>query len=256
MSRQEVNFYQEIFHPRFDPLALGTIGRFLLLLMVLTLGLVLFVQWRLSMDRGALRALEQERERITNRVTELSALYPLREPQPALAHEAERLDQEKNLKSRMLTMFQDGRVGSDKGFGGYFREMATTTQDGAWLTGIGIFEGGREILLEGAAARSKPESIPAVIQAIVRRPVFAAYRFTHLRILPGGEESQLLRFQTHTGSGRELDRFWEKKESKEPEIMEKTRKALEEDQERMKKMSRPLAIPLGDPPDSRKGAKP
>ncbi|MBF0165953.1 MAG: hypothetical protein HQM01_15865, partial [Magnetococcales bacterium] len=223
---------------------------------VLTLGVALFVQWHLARDRGALRELERERQRLTNRVTELSALYPLREPKPALAHELERLEQEKNLKSRMLTMFQDGRVGSDKGFVGYFREMATTSQGGAWLTGIGIYEGGREILLEGAASRNKPESIPAAIQAIVRRPVFAAYRFSHLHIQPVEEGSELLRFQARTGTDRELERFWEKKARKEPEIMEKARKAVEEDQERLKKMSKPLGLPLGEPPGARKGGTP
>ncbi|MEO5346634.1 MAG: hypothetical protein H7834_09685 [Magnetococcus sp. YQC-9] len=249
MSLQQVNFYQESFHPRFDPLALRTIGQLLLLLWLLVLGNFLFFEWQLSRERARIAELHKQKDQLTTRVTELSTLYPARPAKPELVSEIERLEQDKRLKSRMYVLLNEGSLGGgDKGFSRIFRELAAVRTEGAWVTGIGVFDNGRQLVLEGASENKSAERIPRVIQAVVQRPAFSGYAFNHFRIQPQKEGASLLTFQVKTGTDQELERFWEKKEHHEPDILRKSRTAIEQEQERLRKMSQPLSIPAPNPP--------
>ncbi|NGZ07656.1 MAG: hypothetical protein G8237_15035 [Magnetococcales bacterium] len=209
---QQVNFYHPIYHPRFDPLAARSMVGFAGALLGLVILVTAFMQWRLAGERAGLQKLRTQKEALATRVADLGVRYPVREARADLVQIRADLEREKGRKNSMLSLLNEGKIGNTAGFAGVLRELSLSRTEGAWLTGIGVFEGGHHLLIEGAAFQSEAERIPELWQAIMQRPLFAERTFGRLAILPVKERAELLQFQIKTDPERSLDRFWEKKE--------------------------------------------
>ncbi|MBF0272314.1 MAG: hypothetical protein HQL98_09660 [Magnetococcales bacterium] len=257
MSFQQVNFYQDLYRPRFDPLAARTLVRFTIGLagvLVLSAGML---QWYLSGERSGIKRLQLNKDTLTARVAELGAQYPVQSASESLTRTIGELENEKKRKSRMVALLGEGKIGNTTGFASLFRELAHSRTEGVWLTGIGVFEGGGQLLIEGAAHQNRSEQIPLWLQAFTRRAIFAGRTFGHLRIEPVKEHPEWLHFDLKTDPDKSLDRFWEEKkdEGKGPPVLQKAKKGMEEARDDMKKVN-PLKSPPGAQSDGNKGAKP
>ncbi|MBF0214813.1 MAG: hypothetical protein HQM00_14840 [Magnetococcales bacterium] len=238
MMPQRVNFYHEAFRPRFDFLAARSIVLFaagLLGLLVVVSGLM---QWRLSAERSAIATLQKNKEAATTRVAELSVRYPVRAPSEALNRTVTQLEREKSRKNRMLALLGKGEIGNVTGFASIFRELALAHTEGVWLTGIGVFEGGKHLLIEGSANRGGSERIPQWIQAITGRPLFQERNFGQLRVSQAEEGENLLKFRISTETDQEIERFWEA--SQEPKVLQKARQDIEESRKDMQRAGDPF----------------
>ncbi|MBF0342436.1 MAG: hypothetical protein HQL95_15935, partial [Magnetococcales bacterium] len=245
MTPQQVNFYHDMFRPRFDPLEAKTILLFILGTILLAILATGGMQWRLETDRTRLKSLQQNKDAAANRVAELSAIYPLKGASPELTRTSERLEREKMRKSRMLSLFNDGRIGEAKGFSPVFHELATARTDGVWLTGIGVFEAGNHLLIEGAAERATPDRIPLLLESITKRPVFKERHFSHLQIKQAEEKTGLLHFQLKTDPEKTLERFWEEKEQSGPPVVQQVNREIERSRGEMKKTRDAVKSPPG-----------
>ncbi|MEO5331525.1 MAG: PilN domain-containing protein [Magnetococcus sp. YQC-5] len=225
MILQQVNFYHDIYRPKFDPLEARSIILFTVGMLVLLLVVTGGMQWRLSVEKKSLKGLEKNRDAALERVTELSSRYPVREADPVLVREVKKLEQEKMRKNAMLSLLKAGRIGSSSGFSPMVRELAAARTKGVWLTGIGVFEGGGQLMIEGAAHTNESDRIPELLGAIANRPVFADRRFSHFRVVESETSPGMLQFHLKTGNV-DLERFWEEK--KDPDALKKPRIGEEE----------------------------
>lgn len=232
---QQVNFYHEIYHPKFDPLA----ARSIVLLAGILLGVLGLVtaimQWQQFKERTALKALQSGKETIAARVADLGTRHPVRNASEELTRTIADLEQEKSRKNSMLALLTEGKIGNSTGFALLFRELALARTEGAWLTGIGVFEGGQHLLIEGEGFQSASERIPALLQSITQRPLFKERTFGRLSIVPVKDRADHLHFQIKTDPERSLVRFWEQKEGDpEPAVLQKANQAIQAPRKEMK----------------------
>ncbi|MBF0181177.1 MAG: hypothetical protein HQM03_14235 [Magnetococcales bacterium] len=237
MNAQRVNFYQEIYRPRFDPLAARTIlmgaGAMLILLLIVT-GIL---RWRLAVERNAVLALENEKNRLVTRVTDLSTRHPARPPSQELASQIERMEKEKHRKNRMLAVLNKTGIGNAKRVTPLLLAMAAAGTKGVWLTGIGVFERqGRQLVIEGMAQNANPERIPQMVQDLARNEVLAGIPFRHFQVMEEEGRPGTLRFSLKSAD-LELDRPWEEKKDgdKSPAVLQKARQGAEEARADMQK---------------------
>lgn len=232
MKPQLVNFYHDLYRPKFDPLAARTI----LLSAGGLLGILLLISfithWQLGTSKAILTELQNNKNAAVEQVTQLGNLYPIREAAQELLRATEALEKEKLRKNRMLAVLNDGKIGTTAGFAPILRELASARTEGVWLTGIGVFKGGEQLLLEGEAKNTEPDRIPAIMQAITQRQIFSKRTFNRFNITKNEEKPDILQFHLATGE-MELDRFWETE--KEPGVLRKVKKNVEEARAEMKK---------------------
>ncbi|MBF0627331.1 MAG: hypothetical protein HQL91_03830 [Magnetococcales bacterium] len=263
MIPQQVNFYHDIYRPRFDPLAPRTMVQIALGLLGLLLCSAGVLNWQLSSERSQLQRLRTNKDAATARVEELGTRYPARAATQALSQNIASLEREKSRKSSMMALLDEGKINKTSGFAQIFRELAIARTEGVWLTGIGVFDAGQHLLIEGSANPAGADRIAGLIQAITQRPLFAGKTFGHLRMQSVKDQkdqkdqkdhSELLHFQLKSDPERSLERFWEKKEEeKEPAVVQKANKAIRESRKEMQKAGDPLQM---NPPKDNKAAKP
>ncbi|MBF0296279.1 MAG: hypothetical protein HQL96_13910 [Magnetococcales bacterium] len=237
MRAQQVNFYQEVYRPRFDPLAARTIlmaaGAMLILLLLVT-GIL---RWRLAVERNAVLSLEKEKNLLVNRVTDLSTRYPVRPPSQELASQIERMEKEKQRKNRMLAVLNKTAIGNAKGVTPLLLALAGAGTQGVWLTGIGIFEQqGRQLVLEGMARNANPERIPQMVQELTKNEFLAGIPFRHFQVMEEEGLPGTLRFSLKSAN-LELERPWEEQQKgdKSPAVLQKAKQGMEDARSDMQK---------------------
>lgn len=156
--------------------------------MVVLLGLYgALLRW----DSGQL-AIEAKRvgEELTARQEELSRLnHEIASRKVSSETQAALRRAEATLRGRERVgeAMASGALGSPEGFSEFLIAFARQTQEGLWMVGLQMAEGGRDITLEGRTLNS--DRLPAYIRGLNGEPILRGRSFAALNVqLVGGEE--------------------------------------------------------------------
>ncbi len=83
-------------------------------------------------------------------------------------------------RERVREALGSGTLGSSEGFSEFLRAFARQTQDGLWMVGLQMAEGGRNITLEGRTLN--PDQIPGYIRALNGEPTLRGRTFEALNL--------------------------------------------------------------------------
>ena len=146
-------------------------------------GVVRWQNQQLSEASGRLGAeLGQMQEELTRLNQELAQRKVSSETEAALGRaEAALLGRE-----RVRAALESGALGSSEGFAEFLRAFARQTQDGLWMVGLQMAEGGRNIALEGRTVN--PDQIPGYIRGLNGEPTLRGRSFEALNVQWVGEE--------------------------------------------------------------------
>jgi len=89
-------------------------------------------------------------------------------------------------RERVRDALESGALGSPEGFAEFLRAFARQAQDGLWMVGLQMAEGGRNIMLEGRTLN--PEQIPAYIRGLNSEPTLRGRSFEALNVHLVGDD--------------------------------------------------------------------
>lgn len=89
-------------------------------------------------------------------------------------------------RERVREAFSSGALGSPEGFSEFLRAFARQAQDGLWMVGLQMAEGGRNITLEGRTVT--PDQIPGYIRALNNEPTLRGRSFEALNVQLVGDD--------------------------------------------------------------------
>jgi hypothetical protein len=89
-------------------------------------------------------------------------------------------------RERVREALESGALGSADGFAAFLRAFARQTQDGLWMVGLEMAEGGRSITLAGRTL--SPDQIPGYIRGLTSEPTLRGRSFEALNVQLVGEE--------------------------------------------------------------------
>ncbi len=89
-------------------------------------------------------------------------------------------------RERVRSALESGALGSSEGFAEFMRAFARQTQDGLWMVGLQMAEGGRNITLEGRTV--SPDQIPGYIRGLNSEPTLRGRSFEALNVQLVGDD--------------------------------------------------------------------
>ena len=89
-------------------------------------------------------------------------------------------------RERVREALSSGALGSPEGFSEFLRAFARQAQDGLWMVGLQMAEGGRNITLEGRTVTA--DQIPGYIRALNSEPTLRGRSFEALNVQLVGDE--------------------------------------------------------------------
>lgn len=89
-------------------------------------------------------------------------------------------------RQRVREALESGALGSAEGFAEFLRAFARQTQEGLWMTGLQMAEGGRNITLQGRTLN--PDQIPGYIRGLNGEPTLRGRSFEAMSVRLVGEE--------------------------------------------------------------------
>ena len=90
-------------------------------------------------------------------------------------------------RERLRDALQSGALGSPEGFSEFLRAFARQAQDGLWMVGLQMAEGGLNITLEGRTVN--PDQIPGYIRGLNSEPTLRGRSFEALNVQLVGDET-------------------------------------------------------------------
>jgi len=201
--QQQINLYQEAFHPLkqkgFEPLFWVPIGFVLVLLLLST-----YEVWKNASLEAELGKATTDYEQLQGEMDQLQLAMKQRGKDPLLIKKMRHMERELRRKKKALALLSgDEASANKKGLSDYLVALARTDPDELWLENIRIESGGLDIELQGKTL--KPEEIPIYLQNLGRYPVYQDKPF-HSFVLARDEEVKgLNHFLLSTHSDAELD---------------------------------------------------
>lgn len=190
---QEINLYQEQFHPVREPLD----GRAILLAglaAVVLMGMgVLYYQEKLKTLRQEIARLTAEEGRLAAEVAELNRQFPPPVKDEELEAQVARLAREQERKKGVVNLLKGEQVGNPRGFSHLLRAMGRGKVEGVWLTSFGFRKGGEELMLEGLT--TSPARLPGLMNALSGQEPFQGKRFRYFQMSPDEKREGVIRFQ-------------------------------------------------------------
>ncbi len=83
-------------------------------------------------------------------------------------------------RERVRAALDSGALGSSEGFAEFMKAFARQTQDGLWMVGLQMSEGGRNITLAGRTVT--PDQIPGYIRGLNNEPTLRGRTFEALNV--------------------------------------------------------------------------
>lgn len=91
-------------------------------------------------------------------------------------------------RERVREALSSGALGSPEGFSEFLRAFARQAQDGLWMVGLQMAEGGRNITLEGRTVN--PDQIPGYIRGLNGEPTLRGRSFEAMSVRLVGEDDK------------------------------------------------------------------
>ena len=126
------------------------------------------------------------------RVEQLKAQLDVRDVDPALLAEVQRLEEQVKARQDLLEALDVQRIGNVEGFSHYLTGLARRHIDGLWLTQINFSDGGKRIGLQGQTGQ--PGAVPSYIKALGEEAVFAGVEFNLFDMESDGQRAGILNF--------------------------------------------------------------
>lgn len=103
-------------------------------------------------------------------------------------------------RERVQEALGSGALGSPEGFSEFLRAFARQTQDGLWMVGLQMAEGGRNITLEGRTLN--PDQIPGYIRGLNSEPTLRGRPFQALNVQLVGEDKPAMQAPVAVNAGQ------------------------------------------------------
>lgn len=139
-----------------------------------------FGQWQVHRLDKSVEQLGMRRDAAVRDLADVSQRFPVRQASPLLQAELERVNAALANGHTLATELARMRLGANRGFAAYLEAFARRRVDGLWFTGFRIFNGGRDLELEGSAL--KPELVTELLQRLAAEETFRGVRFRTLRL--------------------------------------------------------------------------
>ncbi len=165
---QQINLFNPLFLKQKKHFSAITIAQALGVLLVGALGFYAYAYWQVDGLEKQARDGARQQQLQQERLTRLTAQVGAGKQDPA---EQELRDLQASIASRQALIASMGSAapGAQSGYAEYMRAIARQIQNGLWLTGFHIGEGGGEFLLSGRSLQA--ELVPAYIRRLGSEPV-------------------------------------------------------------------------------------
>jgi hypothetical protein len=194
--KQQINLYQPIFRqPRkvFSAVALLQVAA------VFALGLLIVYGYGRAKVRALdaqVATLQGQRTAAAKRLATVKAQFPEKKPDPLVAAELKRLQQELGYTQKIATALSTGAFGNTSGLSPFLAGLARQHVEGTWFSRVAIANGGEAIGVRGYALA--PELLPAYVRRLAAEQVFAGKSFSHLELVKSAPEGKVLEFELRT----------------------------------------------------------
>ncbi len=189
---QHINLYRPPPKKPFE--ILGVSG---MLLMVGLISVLLMILWAIKWQalwhyKASFLELQANQNRLSQEMSRLTQNLPKKEPDPALAADIQRLEQDLSYLPTLKARLEGQDIGNPEGFGSFLRALAQQTPEGLWLTHFQILQGGRQFTFKGNALAA--DRVPTFVQALGQAPAFANLEFDHMSLTRPTDGSHWVEF--------------------------------------------------------------
>ncbi|MBF0625269.1 MAG: hypothetical protein HQL82_10750 [Magnetococcales bacterium] len=176
--RQQVDFYQESFRPKRDPLDAQRLAIYLMLLIFLFSMAIAAMGWQKGVTERRLADLKTLEASKSALVQDLNRRFPAPKRSAALGEEVKRLKGQLKRLEKGVVVLDLNKTGNFRGFTPFLAALGREKVPGVWLEGLELIGGGRAVKLIGKTR--DPALVPAFIVSLTRQSLFAGLAFTLL----------------------------------------------------------------------------
>ncbi len=194
MMRQQINLYQERFHPRRIWLSANQVAAAALLLLVVGAAWSLLLAYRLDAASERRLAIEADRARLSAELAVANGELARLLGDDRIDRQIENAARQISARKKILNFVSDNRFGSGQGFSRYLVALSRLHVDDIWLSRIRFGQDFVEI--RGSALDA--ERVPAYFDRFREEPVFVGNRFDLFRVSRDREHEWKVDFEIAT----------------------------------------------------------
>ncbi len=194
MMRQQINLYQERFHPRRIWLSANQVAAAALLLLVVGAAWSLLLAYRLDAASERRLAIEADRARLSAEFAVANGELARLLGDDRIDRQIENAARQISARKKILNFVSDNRFGSGQGFSRYLVALSRLHVDDIWLSRIRFGQDFVEI--RGSALDA--ERVPAYFDRFREEPVFVGNRFDLFRVSRDREHEWKVDFEIAT----------------------------------------------------------
>ncbi len=192
--RQQINLYQERFHPRRIWLSANQVAAAALLLLVVGAAWSLLLAYRLDAASERRLAIEADRARLSAELAVANGELARLLGDDRIDRQIENAARQISARKKILNFVSDNRFGSGQGFSRYLVALSRLHVDDIWLSRIRFGQDFVEI--RGSALDA--ERVPAYFDRFREEPVFVGNRFDLFRVSRDREHEWKVDFEIAT----------------------------------------------------------
>ncbi len=194
MMRQQINLYQERFHPRRIWLSANQVAAAALLLLVVGAAWSLLLAYRLDAASERRLAIEADRARLSAELAVANGELARLLGDDRIDRQIENAARQISARKKILNFVNDNRFGSGQGFSRYLVALSRLHVDDVWLSRIRFGQDFVEI--QGSALDA--ERVPGYFDRFREEPVFVGNRFDLFRVSRDSEHEWKVDFEIAT----------------------------------------------------------
>lgn len=194
MMRQQINLYQERFHPRRIWLSANQVAAAALLLLVVGAAWSLLLTYRLDAASERRLAIEADRARLSAELAVANGELARLLGDDRIDRQIENAARQISARKKILNFVNDNRFGSGQGFSRYLVALSRLHVDDIWLSRIRFGQDFVEI--RGSALDA--ERVPVYFDRFREEPVFVGNRFDLFRVSRDREHEWKVDFEIAT----------------------------------------------------------
>ena len=194
MMRQQINLYQERFHPRRLWLSANQAALAAALLLAVGAGWSLLLGYQLDAAGERRLAIEADRERLSVELAAANSELARLLGDDRLDRQIEGIARQISARKKILDFVNDNRFGSGRGFSSYLVALSRLHVDDIWLSQIRF--GQDFVQIKGSALDA--ERIPGYFDRFREEPVFVGNRFDLFRVSRDREHDWKIDFEIAT----------------------------------------------------------
>ncbi|ASP37186.1 hypothetical protein CHH28_00130 [Bacterioplanes sanyensis] len=187
--KQHINFYVEEFHP---PTLAKPVAYLLASLaingaLLLVMGVVLW--WLATQQVQETEQWQLQREQVSEELQQLQDSLPPLQQDPDLVAQQQRLQQQRIGAQAALSYLTRGQLEESQSFTRMLRGLGQVANQGVWLQGVRIDDGGESLALRGYLQR--PQQLSSYVEALLQQPGYRGRAFRHIQIEEVEDQSWL-----------------------------------------------------------------